>query len=251
MAEGRAAQEHLPRWGGSVVVLSSNDVSSRILFEPTDVKTKLSCSGPVDGSHVRRNAGFTLIELMVVIFIIGIIAGFATLSVGQSHTRVLQDEVKRMQSLLTLASDEAVLQSEELAIEVYRNGYRFMFLAQSKDEWQWQPVQDSAIFRARCFPEGVELSAEIEGTHTVLERFDCAAAAAKADAEKKDNEEKSVTTKFSKDEDVPPRIFLLSSGEMTPFNLTLSLPDKTSSRLVGDLTGKLTQPAPGDDKKPS
>ena len=85
----------------------------------------------------------------------------------------------------------------------------------------------------------------------MLERFDCAAEAAKVDAEKKDNEEKSVATKFSKDEDVPPRIFLLSSGEMTPFNLTLSLPDKTSSHLEGDLTGKLTQSAPGDDKKPS
>ena len=201
-------------------------------------------------THPRYCAGFTLIELMVVIFIIGIVASFATLSVGQSHARVLQDEVKRLQSLLTLASDEAVLQSEELAIEVYRNGYRFMQLAQAKDEWEWQPVQDNAIFRARCFPEGVELAAEIEGMPTLLERFDCAAEAAKADEEKV-TEEKSVTNKFSKADDVPPRIFLLSSGEMTPFNLILSLPDKSSSRLVGELTGKLTQPAPGDAKKPS
>ena len=198
--------------------------------------------------HSCHCKGFTLIELMVVIFIIGIISSFATLSVGQSHTRVLQDEVKRMQSLLTLASDEAVLQSEELAIEVYRNGYRFMFLAQSKDAWEWQPVQDNAIFRARCFPEGVELAAEIEGRSAALEHFDCTVAA--TDPEKV-KEEKPASNKFSKADDVPPRIFLLSSGEMTPFNLTLSLPDKSSLRLVGELTGKLTQPAPGDDKKPS
>ncbi len=197
-------------------------------------------------------AGFTLIEMMVVIFIIGIVAGFATLSVGQSQTRVLDDEVKRMQSLLRLIGDEAVLQSEEFAIEVYRNGYRFMHLAQALEEWEWQPVQDNAIFRARCFPEGLELAAEIEGTPSVLERFDCSAQAAKAGAEKA-QEEISAADKFRKADDVPPRIFLLSSGEMTPFELTLSLPDKSSSRLVGELTGKLTQPTSGakDDKKRS
>ncbi len=220
-----------------------------------DVEHQLSCSGALDGSQRHHGAGFTLIEMMVVIFIIGIVASFATLSVGQSHTRVLQDELRRLQSLLKLASDEAVLQSAELAIEVYRNGYRFMHLMQAKDVWEWQPLQDQSIFRTRCFPDGIELAAEIEATPTLLEPFDCAAEAAKAkaDAEKAQEEKPATrkTSKSSKPEDAPPRIFLLSSGEMTPFELTLSLPDKSSSRLMGDLTGKLTQPEPGDDKKRS
>jgi len=216
-----------------------------------DVENKLSCPGPLNWQLQHRSAGFTLIEMMVVIFIIGIVASFATLTVGQSQTRVLQDEMKRLQSLLTLGSDEAVLQTEEFALEVYRNGYRFMHLEQAQQQWEWQPVQDNAIFRARCFPDGVELAAEIEGTPAVLERLDCAAAAAAADAEK-NKEEKFASDTLKKPEDVPPRIFLLSSGEMTPFELTLSLPDKkSSSRLVGELTGKLTLPTPDDDKKRS
>lgn len=216
------------------------------------METKLSCSGPADGSLPCHCAGFTLIELMVVIFIIGIVASFATLSVGQSQTRVLQDEVKRLQSLLTLGSDEAVLQSEEFAIEVYRNGYRFMHLEQMEQEWAWQPVRDNAIFRARCFPEGVALAAEIEGTPAPLEVLDCTAEVAKPDEEEA-AAESTLSTGFDEAEEVPPRIFLLSSGEMTPFELTLSLPDKTSARLAGELTGKLTQPASDekDEKKRS
>ena len=228
-------------------------VEKRPPFEPIDVETQLSCSGPADGLPTHHCAGFTLIELMVVIFIMGIVASFATLSVGQSQTRVLQDEVKRLQSLLTLGSDEAVLQSEEFAIEVYRNGYRFMQLEQTDQEWAWQPVRGNAIFRARCFPEGVALAAEIEGTPAPLEILDCAAEVAKLDAEKAEVETSTSKGLNAAEEDVPPRIFLLSSGEMTPFELTLSLPDKTSARLAGELTGKLTQPSPGekDDKKRS
>ena len=205
--------------------------------------------------HAPRGAasGFTLIELMVVITIIAIIAGFATLSVGQGAGRVVQDESHRLRSLLTLAGEEAVMQSEELAVEMFSNGYRFLALNQSGQNWQWQVISDNPIFRARCFPQDIALEAEIDGAAAPLEKMDCAAEAQRAAPKEADKENKDTTetkTAADKEEKIPPRVFLLSSGEMTPFELTLSLPDKSNAQhLSGELTGKLDVRSPDEKKK--
>jgi len=190
---------------------------------------------------------------MVVITIIAIIAGFATLSVGQSPGRIVQDEAHRLRSLLTLAGEEAVMQSEELAVEVFANGYRFLALNQAAQSWQWQVISDNPIFRARCFPQDIALEAEIEGAPAPLEKLDCAAEAQRAVPKDADPNKQTATetkTAADKDEKIPPRVFLLSSGEMTPFEFTLTLPDKSNAQyLSGELTGKLDVRSPDDKKK--
>lgn len=198
----------------------------------------------------RAQSGFTLIELMVVITIIAIIAGFATLSVGQGAGRIVQDETNRLRSLLTLAGEEAVMQSEELAVEIFSNGYRFLALNQSGEKWQWQVISDNPIFRARCFPQDIALEAEIEGVEAPLEKLDCAAEAKRADPQESETDAAKVASVTDKEEKIPPRVFLLSSGEMTPFELTLSLADKSNAQhLTGELTGKLDARSPDEKKK--
>lgn len=198
----------------------------------------------------RAQSGFTLIELMVVITIIAIIAGFATLSVGQGAGRIVQDETNRLRSLLTLAGEEAVMQSEELAVEIFSNGYRFLALNQSGEKWQWQVISDNPIFRARCFPQDIALEADIEGVEAPLEKLDCAAEAKRADPQELEKDAASVESIVDKEEKIPPRVFLLSSGEMTPFELTLSLADKSNAQhLTGELTGKLDVRSPDEKKK--
>ncbi len=198
----------------------------------------------------RRTRGFTLIEIIVVIFIIGIVVSFATLSVNVSTTRVVPSEVQRLESLMALASDEAVLQTQEMALEVYRNGYRFMELMQADQSWKWQPLQDDAQFRPRCFPEGVTMEAVIEGLEAPLDTVDCTKFTAPAD--ETSSEEKATVQKSRLDEDKePPRVFLLSSGEMTPFDLKVAMQGEKKNylHLVGDLTGKIVTRTPDEDEK--
>ena len=90
------------------------------------------------------NKGFTLIEIMVVIVIIGVVVSFITLAInnGGSTPQLQQEEAQRLASLLTLANQEAILQAKELGVAFTSEGYRFY-------EWrglQWQALNNHDLF---------------------------------------------------------------------------------------------------------
>lgn len=154
--------------------------------------------------------GFTLIELMAVLVIVGIILTFAVLSAGgDSRARELEREARRFVAILGLASDEAVMRSEQLAIDFAEDGYEFLIL----HDGEWLPLADDPQLRARALPPGVELELELA--------------------------EVPPLSLMEEDEDSP-QVFLLSSGEMTPFVLTFSAPETEQRFLVrATLLGRL------------
>jgi len=106
----------------------------------------------------KKYAGFTLLELLAVIVIIGIIISFASLSIGQNSSRIVQDEAERLHGLIQLAGEEAVLQGRELALEFDHDRYRFLELGKE----DWQPVEEDDLLRERPLPEAVELELFLE-----------------------------------------------------------------------------------------
>lgn len=80
----------------------------------------------------RCPCGFTLIEVLVVIVIIGIVAGAAVLALGDSRPRELRSEGRRLLQVLEWAAEEAVLRQAQLGIVVDDDGYRLL---------EWSPTQ--------------------------------------------------------------------------------------------------------------
>ncbi len=159
--------------------------------------------------HCRLNAGFTLIEILVVVTVIGIIVSIGLLSLSVlGDDRQLRIEARRLSSLLAAAQDEAVMQGREFGLELMRSSYRFV--EYDPYEARWLELEIDDIFRERMLPEGLEFDLLLEGRTILLS----AEAATIADP---DSTNVSNTTKK-----YAPHVLIFSSGEATPFELRIA-----------------------------
>lgn len=162
---------------------------------------------PAFRSEVKpRGSGFTLIELLVVVVIMGIISAMVLLSFGiLGDDRALQQQARRLSSLIELATDEAVMQGREFGVEFIQSGYRFVEFDPYLD--QWHEVGDDELLRARQLEEGLEFELRLDDRPVQL--------AAEAADTKVEEEAGSSRNPYL------PHVIILSSGEVTPFNLRL------------------------------
>jgi len=91
--------------------------------------------------------GFTLVELMVVMVIIGITLGLVSLNAIPSPRQNLQNEAQRLALLLQLARDEAIVRNRLVAFEADNQGYRFIV----RNDTRWDPVIEDDLLRPRPF----------------------------------------------------------------------------------------------------
>jgi len=171
--------------------------------------------------RIRTRSGFTLIEMLVVLIIIGIVVTSVTLSIRtDDRGEKMETEMRRIQALLKLASEEAVMQDEDIALRVSQDSYSFEVLSDKG----WQPITDDKVFRQRKVVEGTELALKVDDLEIDFGKQQEAAGENKIP---------------------PPRIFILSSGEIMPFELILRTLDQSlqySLKTQQDGTVKLILP---------
>jgi general secretion pathway protein H len=116
---------------------------------------------------LRTAAGFTLIEMLVVVLIIGVIAAGVLLSVsitGSDHE--LQTESERLATLMNYAREVAELQTRELGLACSAHGYEF--LAFDARTQLWGSIDEDEALRARTLPAGLTLRLKVEAREVVF-----------------------------------------------------------------------------------
>ncbi|MDN3576299.1 GspH/FimT family pseudopilin [Chitinimonas viridis] len=103
----------------------------------------------------RRVTGFTLIEILVVMVIVGIIVTLAAVNFSRSDTDALQHEAERLALLLESARDEAIAAGAPLAFGRAEQGYGFW---KQDADGAWQLLEDNQILRVRQLPEAVRVA---------------------------------------------------------------------------------------------
>ncbi len=158
-------------------------------------------------------AGFTLLELLIVIFIISLIsAGFVRVLVGfGGATLSLEDETRRLHRLLTLTAQQAILQGSEIGLLVEADGYHFVL-----------PVKDYSVafegddlLQYHQLPQGWRLELQQDGQ--VIPPAEVAI--------KKEETEKEARQPA-------PSIIFYSSGEITPFQLRIYAVDHPEPSII-------------------
>jgi general secretion pathway protein H len=114
-----------------------------------------------------RSRGFTLIEIMIVVVIIGVISAGVLLSVnltGRDHD--LEKESERLLTLVNYAREQAELQTREYGVLFHDDGYQFV--AYDVRRGVWREIYEDEILRMRKLPTGLDFKLVIDARPVVL-----------------------------------------------------------------------------------
>jgi general secretion pathway protein H len=114
-----------------------------------------------------RSRGFTLIEIMIVVVIIGVISAGVLLSVNLTgKDRDLDKESERLLTLVNYAREQAEIQTREYGVIFHDDGYQFV--AYDTRRQRWREVYEDEILRLRKLPDGLDVKLTVDARPVVL-----------------------------------------------------------------------------------
>jgi general secretion pathway protein H len=163
----------------------------------------------------QKHQGFTLIEVMVVVVLIGIMASLVQYNVaGNDPVDKLKHESARFNAIFEVATDYGMLNNIELGLVVKKDSYQFL----GYDGTSWADIPDQDWLAKVTLPEEVQLSIELEDLpieEPLLFNADT--------FKEQDEEDFTLLSKEEQEQRIIPQVYLLSGGDLTPFSVTFRL----------------------------
>lgn len=134
---------------------------------------------------------------MVVTVVLGVLSTGAMLSLNaNSAQKAHKLEANRLNQLLRLAADEALLNLDIIGVHVLSDGYAFYKRKKDEDNnTVWEAFDADGRMRQRKLPEGITLDLELEAQAVVLN---------------------SAEEQQEEDDPLTPHLWLLPDGETLP-----------------------------------
>ncbi|MFC3122636.1 type II secretion system minor pseudopilin GspH [Agaribacter flavus] len=169
--------------------------------------------------NLHKQSGFSLLEIIVVLFLLGLIVSVVSFRGFSSNASdEVDEEASRLQVLIELASDFAVLNQLQMGLRIDLDDQSYEFVSLKDDKWL--PIQDNKYFALRELPEDIKLELNLDNLPWEQEDalFD-------RDLFDENLSVSDESVQIGDEEDIPPpppQILILSSGELTPFELIFS-----------------------------
>ncbi len=171
----------------------------------------------------RRPAGFTLIEIMVVVVIMAVLTTVAVMSIGVlGSDRELDDEGDRYTDVVAAAAEQAGLEGRDFGIWVGPDRYEVLTYVNRRQ--RWESLSQDRLYESHELPAGIAPRLEIEGRQVLLGRD-------KPDAPR------------------VPQVLLYSSGDSSAYRLLLAREATDATLTVeGQADGTLVLTRPGSKR---
>ena len=183
-----------------------------------------------------KQHGFTLIEVMLVILLIGVFISAITFGSRNPLVDKLEQASARFAGIFNIAAEYSLLNNRELGLVVKDNTYQFV--TYDGNNLLWVPIQEQTPFELKNHEDIITLTLELEG----LPVDDNSLQPEEADSLFENDDEL-----FEEDEDeelIIPQVLILSGGDFTSFRLRFAFTDdiKQEREVEFQVAGLFTLP---------
>lgn len=166
----------------------------------------------------NKHRGFSLVELLVVVLVVGLAISLAVLAVGDgAHAYDTRWVAGKLRSTIELAAEEATLSGNNLALGFLHSdtGQSWHYRWYRQTGAAWLPINNDKVFRSVVLPENIDIAIASAEELSALGLDDSA-----------------MVNK--------PQIYFFAGGEITPFQLSLSNKNGDAQyRIQGDMLGRI------------